>query len=425
MFGTSRIAAVLRAAGFPLRQAAELADVLGRKSQGLQTGGGLQQDTTPRDIRQVTPDARRHHLTNLDFRRGDPDYRHPKVDDSERRRSPEPDPAVKSEQAPQETDATYSVVDGAYTNVVGSGGAVAVNLSVTGSGRAMILDPAANHIVGKTLRCEAAGGGNNQSLVRFFIDETDQEVVWKLQLAIDRFPIVKKVRYDKGRGIVATVQTAAVFLDPTDREREEVIKVYEQEVVSALDPNVAGTDLIATKVKVDVLGTADEKPDRFTFGGAGSPVKLCKTMVPLPPYTVPAPVWQKDEWADLPVYGGTPLYETPTGEVIRAYNKIGRVLPEQWVYVTKSVDNNEWYLIEAEKEPTSIVWKVEVVTSVVSGVTKNDLVFFRRKFFAQALEEDDPIIFPLTECVTPYDNPSGGGGGGSGGGGGGGGGDGI
>lgn len=399
MFDASRIAAILRTCGVPMRQAAELAGVLGGRRQKLKTGGGLEQDTTPSDMRNVTPDARRHHLTNLDFRKGDPDYRASKIDESERRRQAQPDPAVKTTPAPQETDASYSLVDGAYTSAVAADGAVAVNLAVQGSGRAMMLDPPSNSIVGKTLRCEAGGGGGNQNLVRFFIDETGQEVVWKLMLAIDRIPIVTDIRYRRGRGIEYTRRTAAVFLDPADPFERKVVPFKPQEVVSALDKNNAGTALIATKIKVDVPATENFETDTFLFGGAGgSKVKLCRT----------SSVWSKGAAATLAVYSGTPLFESPTGEVITAYNLIGKVLADQWVFVAQA-DNSQYYLVEAEKTQVSFVWNVEIVGTTVSGVTTSKLVFRRKKVWTQAPEADTDIELALTECVTPYTTPGSGG----------------
>jgi hypothetical protein len=297
-----------------MRQAAELAGVLGGRRQKLKTGGGLEQDTTPSDLREVTPSARRHHLTNLDFRRGDPDYRPSKIDDSERRRQAQPDPAIKTVSAPQETDSSYNLVDGAYTSVVAADGAVAVNLAVQGSGRAMMLDPPSNSIVGKTLRCEAGGGGANQNLVRFFIDETGQEVVWKLMLAIDRIPIVTDIRYRIGRGIEYTRRTAAVFLDPADQFERKVVPFKQQEVVSSLDKNDANTSLIATKIKVDVPATENFETDTFSFGGSADAV-LCKT----------TSAWAKGSSATPQIWAGVPGSETNTGTTISAYNRYASI----------------------------------------------------------------------------------------------------
>jgi hypothetical protein len=382
-----------------MRQAAELANVLGGSRQKLKTGGRLEQDTTPSDLREVTPEARQHHLTNLDFRKGDPDYRPKKIDDSEQRREARPDPAVKKAQAPQETDASYNLVDGAYTNVVADGNAVAVGLSVQGSGRAMMLDPPSNSIIGKTIRCEAGGGDTNQSLVRFFIDETGQEVIWKLQLNLKRIPVVKSLEYKKGRGIQYTWQWAAVFAEPGEPDRHDLVPTKAQPVVSDLDPNVAGDGLIANKVEVAVLDTDGLPAERFAFGGGGDgKVRLCKTTSD----------WLKGTSASLPVYSGTPFSESATGEVITAYNKIGKVLQDQWVFCAKA-DNGLYYMIEAEKSQVSFVWNVEIVGTTVSGVTTSKLVFRRKKVWTQAPEADTDIELALTECVTPYTTPGSGG----------------
>jgi hypothetical protein len=398
MFNASRLAALMRSCGIPVRQATELANILGGTRQKLKTGGGLEQDTTPSDLREVTPDARRHHLTNVDFRKGDPDFRPSKIDESERRPQAQPDPAIKKSPAPQETDANYNLVDGSYTSVQPADGAVAVNLSVHGSGRAMMLDPPSNSIVGKTLRCEAGGGGSNQTLVRFFIDETGQEVVWKLMLAIERMQIVTDMRYRKGRGIEYTTRTAAVFIDPADPFQKKVVPFKPQEVVSNLDKNEAGTALIATRVKVEIPAVDTSTTDTFAFGGSGSKVRLCKTTSD----------WLKGTAATLPVYSGTPLSETVTGETVVAYNRIGKVLADQWVFVAQA-DNGQYYLVEAEKSQASAVYHVEIVSTTTAGVTTSKLVFRKKKFWVQAWEDDTAVELGLTECVTPYSNTGSGG----------------
>lgn len=309
MFNASRIAALLRAAGLPWRHASELANVLGNRKQVLKTGGRLEQDTTPSDLSLVTPEARKHHLTNVDFLKGDPDYRAAQISESEASRTPEPDPAVKTLQAPQETDAAYNLLDGAFTRVVGAGGAVAVNVAVQGAGRAVFLDPPSNSLVGKTLRCEAGGAGQN--LVRFFIDENGREVVFKLQLNTDTIPVVTAVRFAKGRGLVCTVQNATIFKPINGKPYEKVVPTISAPVVSSIVTE--GSQQIANNAALDVLGASDRPPT--TLAGGGGSLLLCYT----------GTGWSQGTSQTVPVYEGEPFFETATGDTVVAYNRYGNI----------------------------------------------------------------------------------------------------
>lgn len=343
MFNASRIAALLRAAGLHWRHAAELGNVLGNKQQELKTGGRLEQDTTPDDLALVTPEARKHHLTNVDFRKGDPDYRAPQIAESEQSRTPQPDPTVKTEQAPQETETSYGLLDGAFTRVVAADGAVAVNMAVRGDGRAMFLDPASNSIVGKTLRCEAGGGGNAQNLVRFFIDENGRELVFKLQLNVERIPIVRSLRYAKGRGLVATIRTASVFVSPMDRQEEALVApVISQDVVEAI--TTEGSGLVATNVAVDVFGVSDRPAT--PFAGSGSTIYLCLV----------SSSWAKGTSMTLQIYEGAPFAESPkllpSGDLatVLAYNRYGNLPVGAFCSVALHT-NGYYYVIAADCSP--------------------------------------------------------------------------
>lgn len=218
-----QIRGVLVAHGFPADLATQLANILANGAQQMRQSGEQITDTTPRGLRMVGPAARRHQFSNLDFRPGDPDYRAKRVQSSEQRQKPTPQPAVQSTTAPQETEANYSVVGGAYTDARGTGEAVQVNLRVSGAGRMVVLDPPSNSMVGKRFRAES-----NSDDLRLSIEETGQELVWKAQLAGrdnagTAVTVVTGLRWVADRGLEVTTRKvwamkadkdAATFLIP-------------------------------------------------------------------------------------------------------------------------------------------------------------------------------------------------------------------
>ena len=70
--------------------------------------------------------------------------------------------------------------------------------------------------------------------------------------------------------------------------------------------------------------------------------------------------------------------------------------------------------VEAERAETEMVWNADIYTEVVAGIPYTYLRLQRRKFWAHAVEAHTPVLIPMAECVSPYQNPTSGGGGGAG-----------
>lgn len=175
-----QIANALKAAGLRPDAAHKIAAILGNGVQTLTRTNPERVDLTPQSLRYVTPDTRKYELQGLDFRQADPDYRPSQFETSEERPDVRQASSVRSEPAPQTTQATYRVKGGKFTEARGTGEAVQVDVKVAGNGRVALLDPQSNTIVGKNIRCETDASG-----LRFFIEETGTELV--LKLALDQF----------------------------------------------------------------------------------------------------------------------------------------------------------------------------------------------------------------------------------------------
>lgn len=173
-----QIANALRSAGLSPDAAQKIAAILGNGVQNLVRTNPETVDLTPQSMRYVTPERRTYQLPGLDFRQGDPDYRPTMFETSENRPLAQQASTVRREPSPQQTTATYRVQGGQFTEAKGKGESVQVDLKVNGNGRVALLDPQSNTILGKNVRCEADDSG-----LRFFIEETGTELVWRLQLA--------------------------------------------------------------------------------------------------------------------------------------------------------------------------------------------------------------------------------------------------
>lgn len=163
-------------AGLRPDAASEIAYLLANPSQ--ETLSGPQKiDTTPRNMRLVTPDARRYTLQNLDFRDADPDHRQQRTAMTEEREVPTPPSAIREVQSSQQTQSKFNVDTGGFTEARSSGDSVKVGLRVQGPDQSVAtIDKTGNSIVGKVVRAETDASG-----LRFFIESSGQELVWKLQ----------------------------------------------------------------------------------------------------------------------------------------------------------------------------------------------------------------------------------------------------
>lgn len=171
------IASALKAAGLPHDSATAIARILANP-QNTHRSSPITTDSTPRNMRLVTRDDRKYTLPNLDFRDGDPDYRASRVPTSEEQPEPEQPPTVHVDVAPQQAaNVAFNVAPGGFANAVPRGNAVEVGMRVRGPDRSVAtLDTNSSSIVGKRIRAEAAP----LTGLRFFIEDTGQELVWKL-----------------------------------------------------------------------------------------------------------------------------------------------------------------------------------------------------------------------------------------------------
>lgn len=215
---TGKLAEALRAAGFPPDAANRIAQILGA-SISAERVAPPQVDTTPRSMRYVTRGIRKHELTNFDFRDSDPYYRKPRGTTSEDRERPEPVSTLRTEQSPQQTDSPFNVAGGSFTSSITRGDQVSVGLNINGPDRSIAtVDSTSNAIVGKRVRAETDASG-----LRFFIEETGQELVWKLQFFAGGdagLDVVTDVRLTT-EGLVVTKQRIAAI--GSGEEEETVI----------------------------------------------------------------------------------------------------------------------------------------------------------------------------------------------------------
>jgi hypothetical protein len=200
-----QIANALKAAGLAPDAAQKIAAILGNGVQNLVRTNPETVDLTPSALRYVTPERRTYQLPGLDFRQGDPDYRSTQFETSEERPTAKQANTLRREPSPQQTTSTYRVKGGKFTEAQGTGESVQVDLKVNGSGRVALLDPQSNTIIGKNIRCEAEDG------LRFFIEETGTELVWRLQLDGLLFRIGQEV------DVVTDITLGAAGLQVTKR----------------------------------------------------------------------------------------------------------------------------------------------------------------------------------------------------------------
>lgn len=201
----SQIRGALEAAGMPSAQAATIANILGNAAQTMRHEGVIEHDRTPKSMRMVDADKRRHVFKELDFKRQDPDHRRRLTPDGEERAAPVPEPDVLITVSPQQSPDAFRVAGGAYTSANGIGDATKIDLNVRHDGPCLFADPATNTLRGKTLRAEC--GGRDDGRVRLWIEERDAEAVWKLQMVnISRTKVVTGIEHQPGRGLVVTYQ---------------------------------------------------------------------------------------------------------------------------------------------------------------------------------------------------------------------------
>lgn len=254
-----QIRGALVAAGLPAAAATQISNVLSNCAQTLRHTGRIEVDRTPQNMRMVTPSIRKHSLPNLDFPQADPYYAEPLTEPSEDRPIPKPEPAVESTASSEQAtrNSTFHVAGGPYTSAQGAGDIVQVGLRVQGFGRVATLDPPSNSIVGKSLR--AASNAGDSGLIRFFVEETGQEIVFNLQLQnVEAVEVLTDVHYEEGVGLVLQYRRVYAWRDPNSLPRTRTIPVSQMDVVEDVRLDAGGLNVLRSQAVV--LGTGETAP---------------------------------------------------------------------------------------------------------------------------------------------------------------------
>lgn len=258
-----QLQAALVSAGMDPSAAAQIANILGNSAQSMRHAGPLEIDSTPADLRMVTPQARKLRFPNLDFRDGDPDYRQPRVASSEERTEKEPEPNVTPVIAPQQTNANFRVAPGSLTDVAGNGQNARVDVRNVVNARPVqglpltMLDSQANQLVGKAPRAQV---GQNDGSARLDIQENNREVVWNLQM-LNRaeYDVVTKIEYVDGKGLQVTYERIKAW--DQQKERVDTIPVVDQPVVTEIVEDKKG--IRGERRKVQVFSSRGEANNYF------------------------------------------------------------------------------------------------------------------------------------------------------------------
>lgn len=202
----AKIRQALVSAGIDADAATRLANALCNSEQSLYHAGESTQDSTPKDLRLVTPNQRKWQFPSLDFRAGDPDHRQRRTETSEERKKKEQQPNVTVVEAPQcnTTNVQFRVTPGNLTDVQNNGQSVAVDVRSVVAGLpqgglpVVTLDPRANQLVGKAPVAKVPADGS----VKLDIEQGNADLTWNLQLPNrDTYDVVTKVEFVDGEGL--------------------------------------------------------------------------------------------------------------------------------------------------------------------------------------------------------------------------------
>jgi hypothetical protein len=334
------IADALISAGIAPDAAGRIAKILGNPEQALYHAGPQKVDVTPRAMRKITPDVRKHQLQNVDFREADPDYKQPIHRTTEEAQVPVPPDSVReTELSSAAKSAAFRVAAGQYVSADSAGDSVKIGLRVAGNGRAVMLDPPSSTLIGKTLRAEA--DANDTDRLRFYIDETGQEIVWKMQLQnVERCPVVTGVKFNRNKGLELTCRNAYVWTegDPF----EDIIPTRNVGLVNNLRVETDQIDgkasVVAEKASIPAFAIDGLSPDTFVLSSA----KLCKTG---------EGGWDIDTTADLAVFDSDGIGgEAATGEVVpQCVNRVEYVPPYKYVIVAQ-MPSGKWQLVARQRD---------------------------------------------------------------------------
>lgn len=173
------LAEEFRKAGLSGDAAVRIAQILSNSAQPMRSGP-VEVDTTPSGMRKVDGSRRKHQLTSLDFRDGDPYHRKKKLQRTEDRPRPTQASAIQSAHPPQSSDKPFNVSPGSFAETRSMADGVELGLRVAGTGPFLTQDQASGTLIGKSLRAEADAGENG--FLRFFVEEQAGEYVFRLQI---------------------------------------------------------------------------------------------------------------------------------------------------------------------------------------------------------------------------------------------------
>lgn len=168
------LAQALQRAGLNPSAATEIARILSNPQQTLRTGP-IEQDLTPRNMRQVRRDDRLT-LPGFDQREDDPYFERQRTRASEERDAPKAQPNVTVAVAPQQDDTANKAKPGAFIDTSPDGDSTKIGLRLQGIEGGMVTAAFADN----SLRSRRARAESDASGLRFFIEEQGQDVVWKL-----------------------------------------------------------------------------------------------------------------------------------------------------------------------------------------------------------------------------------------------------
>ena len=207
-----QLANALKSAGIRPDAAQQIAAILGNGFQTLVRTNPETIDTTPPQLKFVDPDIRRYQLQGLDFRQADPDFRPTRLSPAENRQEQTQQSNQSTSTAPQRTSTPFAVAPGRFMDVKSGADKTQIDLRVTGNGRVALIDSQANSLVGKGMRCESDASG-----LRFFVEETGTEIVFKLGLGeylqnfgTQEFPVVTGLALTD-QGLFATTAMVRVL----------------------------------------------------------------------------------------------------------------------------------------------------------------------------------------------------------------------
>jgi hypothetical protein len=350
----NQIANYLKGAGLPPAWATAIGNVFGNASQEMFHAGRQTHDSTRQEHRMVTPHIRKHVLPAVDFLPGDPDYRKPRISDSEQAEPPQPAPTVVVTVSPQESDAPFRVNGGSYVQAVSGGNVATVNLRHSIRGAPVqglplaLLDPQTGTVVGKALRAEV--GQVDQGQVTFEAVQNGGEVVLKLNVDNRaKTEVITDVRYEPGRGLVAKYDTVVLWRNPNGESREKLLATSRIEAASNFQEDADDHHSLHATIKRFEAFAEKDLPDAALPAGA----KIGQT----------ASAWAIGTTGSVTVWENGAV-SNPAVVISGVKNLCADVMSGGWVVICQT-RTLEWVLVAAQP------FTVDVVTGASINASGN------------------------------------------------------